>query len=85
MYDLSDARVVNANFLRVNSASLTYEFSKEMLAPYKLSRLALTLGATNLHVFADKRLRGQMPSQSGFSDIQLTDTPTFTFGLNINL
>ncbi len=85
MYDLSDARVVNANFLRVNSASLTYEFSKEMLAPYKLSRLALTLGATNLHLFADKRLRGQMPSQSGFSDIQLTDTPTFTFGLNINL
>lgn len=85
MYDFSNVRVVSANFLRINNVSLTYEFPKELLAPYKLSRLALTLGATNLHTFAHKRLRGQMPSQGGFSDVQLTDTPTFTFGLNVNL
>lgn len=85
MYDYSTARVVNANFLRINSVSIVYEMPKELLAPYKLSRLAITLGATNLYTLANKRLRGQMPSQNGFSDIQLTDTPTFTFGLNINL
>lgn len=85
MYDFSNARVVNANFLRVNSVSLTYEFPSGLLKASKISRLALTLGATNLYSLTNKRLRGQMPSQSGFSEVQLTDTPTFTFGLNVNL
>ncbi|WDF67324.1 SusC/RagA family TonB-linked outer membrane protein [Sphingobacterium oryzagri] len=85
MYDYSSARVVSANMLRINSVALTYEFPKELLAPYKLSRLAMTLGATNLYTWGDKRLRGQMPSQNGFSEVQLTDTPTFTFGLNVSL
>lgn len=84
MYDFSDARVVNADFVRVNNVSLTYELPKQLLEPYRLSRLALTLAARNFYTLANKRLRGQMPSQNGFSEVQLADTPTFTFGLNLN-
>lgn len=49
-----------------------------------MQRVALTLEATNLYTFCDSRLKGQTPTQGGFSEVQLTDTPTYTLGLNIN-
>lgn len=84
MYDYSDARVVSANYLKVQNVSLTYEVPQKWLSAYKLQRLAVTLGATNLHTFCSSQLRGQTPTQSGFSEVQLSDTPTYTLGLTIN-
>ena len=84
MYDYSDLRVVSADYLKISSISLTYEFLRRILSRWKLERLALTLGATNLYTFCNSKLRGQTPTQGGFSDIQLSDTPTYTIGLNLN-
>lgn len=84
MYDYSDLRVVSADYLKISSISLTYEFPRRILSRWKLERLALTLGATNLYTFCNSKLRGQTPTQGGFSDIQLSDTPTYTIGLNLN-
>ena len=84
MFDYSNARVVSANYLKISSLSLTYEVPIEWLKNYHIKRLALTLGATNLYTFCHKDLKGQTPTQSGFSEVQLSDTPTYTFGLAVN-
>lgn len=84
MYDYSDLRVVSADYLRIANVSLTYEFPKRIINHWKLQRLALTLGATNLYTFCDSKLKGQTPTQGGFSEVQLSDTPTYTVGLTLN-
>ena len=84
MYDYSNIRVVSADYLKISSLSLTYEVPIQWLKNYHVKRLALTLGATNLYTFCHKDLKGQTPTQSGFSEVQLSDTPTYTFGLAVN-
>ena len=83
MYDYSTARVVSADYVKLQNISLTYEFDKKLIQKWHLGRLALTASATNLHTFCDRRLRGQTPTQGGFTEIQLSDTPTYTLGLNV--
>ena len=83
MYDYSDARVVSADYLKLQSVSLTYELPDRLLDKLYLSRLALTLSAYNLFTICDSGLKGQTPTQGGFSSIQLSDGPSFSFGLNI--
>lgn len=84
MYDYSDARVVSANYLKCSSLSLTYEFGKKILPKLKMSRLALTLSGSNLFTICSKKLNGQTPTQGGFSEIQLSERPTYSFGLNVS-
>jgi len=84
MYDYSDLRVVSANYLKISNLSLTYELPERWLGQAGLKRLAVTLGATNLYTFCSSRLKGQTPMQGGFTEIQLSDVPTYTFGLTID-
>ncbi len=83
MYDYSDARVVSADYLKLQSLSVTYELPDKLLDRLYLQRLALTLSAYNLFTICDSALKGQTPTQGGFSTIQLSDRPSFSFGLNI--
>ncbi len=83
MYDYSDLRVVSADYLKVSNLSLTYECPEKILKYCRLKRLALTVSATNLHTFCNRKLKGQTPMQGGFTEVQLSDTPTYTIGLNI--
>jgi len=84
MYDYSTARVVSANYLKLSTLSLTYELSRKQLDRLKLDRLAIILSGYNLYTWCDKSLRGQTPTQGGFSEIQLSDTPSYTLGVSIN-
>lgn len=84
MYDYSDVRVVSADYIKIQSLSLTYELPKKWLDMYHLNRLAVTIGATNLYTFCNSRLKGQTPTQGGFSEVQLSDVPTYTIGLTLN-
>ena len=84
MYDYSDVRVVSANYLKCNSLTLTYEFGKDILDTLGMSRLALTLSGTNLFTICSKDLKGQAPTQGGFSEVQLSDRPTYSFGLSVS-
>ncbi len=84
MYDYSNARVVDAGYVKLSTLTLTYEFNKRQLDKLGLGRLALTASCYNLHTWCNKALRGQTPIQGGFTEIQLSDTPSFTLGLNIN-
>jgi outer membrane receptor protein involved in Fe transport len=83
MYDYSDLRAVSGNYLKLANVSLTYEFPMSMISKYRLQRLALTLSGSNLYTWCAKELRGQTPTQTGFSTVQLSDTPYYTFGVNI--
>lgn len=84
MYDYSTARVVSADYLKLSTLSLTYEVHQKTLDRLGLSRLAFTASAYNLKTWCDKALRGQTPSQGGFSEVQLSDTPSFTIGISAN-
>ncbi len=83
MYDYSNIRVVSADYLKLQSFSLTYELDKKQLDRIGFSRVALTLAGYNLFTICDPALKGQTPTQGGFSTIQLSDRPSFSFTLNI--
>ena len=83
MYDYSNIRVVSASYLKCNNISLTYEFPDEWLKPYLIKRLELTASGSNLFTISDRRLKGQTPTQGGFTTIELSDRPSFSLGLSI--
>ena len=85
MYDYSDIRAVSADYLKLQSLSITYEFDKQLLSHIGFQRIALTLSAYNLFTICDSKLKGQTPTQGGFTTIQLSDRPTFTFGVNLTI
>ena len=55
----------------------------QITQPYGISRLELTASGSNLFTIADKDLKGQTPTQGGFTTIQLSDRPSFSFGLSV--
>ena len=84
MYDYSTARVVSADYVKLSTLSLTYELTRKQLDRLGLERLAITLSGYNLKTWCNSALKGQTPTQGGFSDIQLSDTPSYTLGVSIN-
>lgn len=83
MYDYSDYRVVSADYLKLQTISLSYEIPEQWLARFGLNRLELHVSGNNLHTWCDKKLKGQTPTQGGFTTIQLSDRPSYSFGLNV--
>ena len=83
MYDYSDHRVVSSDYLKLSTLSLSYDFPKNLLRPWGCQRLELTATGTNLFTICDSKLKGQTPTQGGFTTIQLSDRPGFSFGLNV--
>ena len=84
MYDYCDARVVSADYLKCSNVSLSYVFPEKWLKKAGISRLESTLSATNLFTICSKKLKGQTPTQSVFSQIQLSERPTISLGLNVS-
>ena len=79
----SDLKQFSADYLRLSSVSLTYELPSDALRALRLERLAITLTGNNLYTFCNKKLKGQTPKQSGFAEVQLSDTPYYTIDFNI--
>lgn len=84
MYDLSDLRVVPGDYLRLSNLSLSYTFKPEQLKRTFLKSLRLSGTVTNVFTLASGKLDGQDPSQSGFTGINLSLLPSYTFGLNVS-
>jgi len=84
MYNYSDLRVVSANYLKCTNISLTYMFPEKLLSKCKLKRLELSLATGNPFIICSRALKGQTPTQGGFTEIQLSERPTFSFGLNVS-
>lgn len=83
MYDLSDARVVSGDYLRLSSLSVRYRFDDAFLKKTPFSAASLSLNGMNLYTIASKELNGQDPMQAGFAVPQIAVRPTFTFQFNV--
>lgn len=85
MYDYSDYRVVSADYLKLQNVGLYWELPKSWVNYLTLKRIELKVSASNLFTICDSKLKGQTPTQGGFTTIQLSERPTFSFGLDITL
>lgn len=83
MYDYGDQRVVNGNYLQCQNIGLTYDVPGKYLKRTGINMLSVTASATNLFTVCSRKLHGQTPVQSGFTQIQLSERPTFSLGLNV--
>ena len=83
MYDNSDIRVVSGDYLKLSSLTLSYSLQKSLLKKTPFSSASISFSTQNLFTIAAKELKGQDPSQAGFSKPNLSIRPTYTFGLNV--
>ena len=84
MYNYSNLRVVSANYLKCTTMSLTYSFPDELISKWKLQRLELSVSTNNPFIVCSSKLKGQTPTQGGFTTVQLSERPTFSFGLYVS-
>lgn len=87
LYDYSDIRVVNGDYLKLQSLSLRYNVTDAICKRLGLNAAYVSLSGTNLFTIANKKLRGQdVTSQSGSAPtINLSVRPTYSLTLNITL
>ncbi|WP_293887958.1 MULTISPECIES: SusC/RagA family TonB-linked outer membrane protein [unclassified Sphingobacterium] len=85
MYDNSDVRLVSADHLKLQSASLRYNFAEKLTKKLGLSAAYVSITGTNLFMLSSKKLKGQDPTQSGSTpNINLSVRPTFSGSLNVS-
>lgn len=83
MYDNSDIRVVSGNYLKMQTLSIRYSLQPKLLKRTPFSSAAITFSTQNLFTISAKELKGQDPSQAGFSKPNLSIRPTYTLGFNV--
>ncbi len=85
MYDYSDLRVVSSNYVKCQSLSIRYNFSKMQLKSLPFQSVNVSLNALNLFTISSRELDGQDPSQAGFSTPNLSLRPSYTLQFSITL
>jgi hypothetical protein len=86
MYDKSDSRVVSGNFVKIQSASVRYNFPDELCRKFQIRAAYVGLAGTNLYTFASKKLKGQDPAtQDGTAPtINMSLRPTYSLNLSVS-
>ena len=84
MYDESDLRVVSGNYLKMQSLSLRYDIPTRILEKTPISSASISFSSQNLFTISAKELKGQDPSQAGFSEPNLSVRPQYTIGVNVS-
>lgn len=84
MYDYGSQRVVSGNYLQCQNLSLSYDVPEKWLRKCRLNSLSVTASTTNVFTICSSKLKGQAPTQTGFAEIQLSNRPTFSLGVNVS-
>ena len=85
-YNYSTARVAKGDFIRMKEISLSYDFPKSWLSPFKISDFSLKLQATNLFlIYADKKLNGQDPEFYNTGGVAAPVPKQFTFTVRLGI
>ena len=84
MYDKSDIRVVPGDYLKMSNLSMTYNFPTKALEKTMFKSCRLSLAMSNVFTIASKKLNGQDPTQAGFSSINMSQRPSYTFALDVS-
>lgn len=83
MYDFSDARVVSADHIRLQTLTLSYNLPSNITQSLGLQNMNLSVQGSNLAYWAfDKDLRGQDPEQ--VSGIGVPSLPTYSMSVNMS-
>ena len=80
MYNYSNIRVVSANYLKCTNLGFTYSFDARC---WGISLLDVSASMSNPFILTSSKLKGQTPIQSGFTEVQLSERPTFSLGVNV--
>lgn len=82
MYNYSDARVVNASFLRCNSLALNYTLPEKWVKKMFLKNISMNVSVSNPFIIVSKGFKGMDPEvATGSQPI----SRTWSFGINISL
>ena len=86
MYNDSDIRVANGNYLKLQRLTLGYNVPKRWCENAGISACALSLSASNLAVWCHSSLRGQdLTTQTGFSsETHVPQRPSLVFSLSVS-
>lgn len=85
-YNYSTERIAKGDFIRMKEISISYDFSRRLLAKTRISSLSLKLQATNLFlIYADKKLNGQDPEYYNTGGVASPVPRQFTLTLRIGL
>ncbi|MBD0830632.1 SusC/RagA family TonB-linked outer membrane protein [Aestuariibaculum sediminum] len=83
MYDRSDARVVDASHIRLQSLTLAYTLPTKLLEGSGIKRVRLSAQGSNLGFYTfDSRLSGQDPEQ--VRNVGMPVLPNYSFSLNMS-
>ncbi|MCU4155856.1 SusC/RagA family TonB-linked outer membrane protein [Carboxylicivirga sp. A043] len=83
MYDMSDARVVKGDHIRLTSLTLSYNMPKNLIDKAGIKNMTVGVQASNVAVWAfDKKLKGQDPEQ--VNSIGMPSLPTYSLSLNLS-
>lgn len=85
LYNKSDIRVADGDFVRLKNIKLSYRLPSSLLNKTALKSASMSLSAHNLWlIYSDDKLNGLDPEffQSGGVSLPLTKTYTFTVNLN---
>ena len=80
-YDLSSARVVKGDYLRLRMVGLSYRMPEKLINKLGISSMMLRFQASNLHVWASKKWNGLDP-ETPEANIPLL--PSYSLGVNVS-
>jgi len=80
MYDYSDIRVANSDFLRLRSIMISYRLPQEWLSRFHVSSMTVRLQGNNLKTWAAKEWKGLDP-ETAYANMPIM--PSYSLGLNI--
>ena len=83
MYNKSNIRLVNGDFLRCRNIMLTYQLPAQLLTPVHMNNASITLNVNNPFVLASKDLHGQDPEQLGMGTTALPIMASYNLTLNL--
>lgn len=85
-YNYSNARVADGDFIRMKNIALGYNFDKDLIEKFGLSKFKVTLQGTNLFlIHSDSRLNGQDPEFYSAGGVAMPIRRQFTMSLNVGI
>ncbi|WP_423736166.1 SusC/RagA family TonB-linked outer membrane protein [Chitinophaga caseinilytica] len=84
MYDLSDLRVVNANFLRCRYIMMAYAVPATVFRNTPVKNLRMSLNISNPFTIASRQLNGQDPEIDGVGTTALPISRQFAWSIQAN-
>ena len=83
MYNKSDLRVVDGDYIRLRNVTLRYHVAKHICRRLHVQGINFRLEGSNLKLWADSRLNGQDPDQMSFGGGATPITPSYVFGFDV--